>query len=56
MPTITINNFSVSSGSSGTVSNPEKKDYYLLNLPRIWAEYDGQTLFDMVKPLEEKCK
>ncbi|RKS01085.1 hypothetical protein [Flavobacterium sp. 102] len=53
MPTITINNFSVSSGSSGTVSNPEKKDYYLLNLPRIWAEYDGQTLFDMVKPLEE---
>ena len=51
--TVTINSFSASSSSS-SVSTPLKQDYYLLNLPRIWAEYDHETLFDRVVPIKEK--
>ena len=56
LSTVKINRFSTSSSSSTSVSDPEKQDYYLLNLPRIWAEYGGDILFDEVKPLEKKVK
>lgn len=52
LSSVTLNSFFISSSSQEVISNPERQDYYLLNLPRLWAEKDGGTLFESVKPLE----
>lgn len=52
-PLITLNNLTLSTGSQNTVTNPAKLDYWLRNVPRLWAEKSGESVFETIKPLSE---
>ena len=53
VPALTINNFSASTITQDSVSKPAKLEYWLLNVPRIWAELDNSDLYKSVKALPQ---
>ena len=46
-------NLTVSSGSTQAINNPEMLDYWLANVPRLWAEKTNEQVFNQVSTLKE---
>ena len=52
-PTATINSLTMTTGFKDTVSIPERLDYYLAEVPRLWAEKDGGSVFNKVTSFKQ---
>ncbi|UGS23647.1 hypothetical protein [Flavobacterium channae] len=50
---IVLKQFNITNGSQSEIKNPEKIDYFIGFVPKIWAEESEEIAFEKVKPLKE---